>query len=439
MSYLLAEAIKRLLDKEMFIQGNIHGSEKLPKGLISDDENNMAPFYKIALMKIIEILIGKRFDSDSRTFKNLLMVLFFYRLESMQFYNSLQFEVGTKDYYQGKFILDDILHVPAENPLLFLKVLQNVCHVKFSYELLRKIGIDKYSFVYNSKPFSIDKDNDEGEQVMNPIIKNYAPVSVRERMYYVMARLISTKEYQKVTHEQTGSDASLNSRYSSPLNRSEQSSAVEGEYEEEEDEAENESNNDSYHSDDTFIREDSPPFKQAKFDRTDSRALLNNMYSSRISLSSNYDNVLRASHSGINLSKNYIESDNDDKKLMYINKKVFLHLPSSLYRLKLNAIELDSFEASKMSIHTKELENADFLQEFSILRQSYPLPPLDQFNDLVIFIENGFKDVYSLEGDESAFLEIILINNILLFICNKFDDIYKLMEKVREMMFSISK
>ena len=106
-----------------------------------------------------------------------------------------------------------------------------------------------------------------------------------------------------------------------------------------------------------------------------------------------------------------------------------MHLPSSLYRLRLNTIELDSFEASRMSILTKQIEHAEFLQEFSILRQNYSLPSLDDFNDLVIFIENAFKDVFSIEGDESAFLEILLINNIMLLISNKFDDVFKNLEK----------
>ena len=116
-----------------------------------------------------------------------------------------------------------------------------------------------------------------------------------------------------------------------------------------------------------------------------------------------------------------------------------MHLPSSLYRLRLNTIELDSFEASRLSILTKQIEHADFLQEFSILRQNYSLPSLDDFNDLVILIENAFKDVFSIEGEESALLEILLIYNIMLLISNKFDDVFKNLEKWREILFSITK
>ena len=92
-----------------------------------------------------------------------------------------------------------------------------------------------------------------------------------------------------------------------------------------------------------------------------------------------------------------------------------------------------------MSILTKQLEHADFLQEFSILRQNYSLPSLDDFNDWVIFIENAFKDVFSIEGEESAFLEILLINNIMLLISNKFDDVFKNLEKSREILFNLTK
>lgn len=77
-------------------------------------------------MKVIKIITLSNAESDPKTFKNLLMILFFFRLESMQFFNSLQFEVGTKNYYQGKQILDDILQIPNENPLLFLKTVQNI-------------------------------------------------------------------------------------------------------------------------------------------------------------------------------------------------------------------------------------------------------------------------------------------------------------------------
>ena len=458
MSILLAEALKRVVDKEIFIQANINGEDKIPSGLTLD-ESHECPTFKNVLTKLIEFIVLKKFDKEPRTFKNLMMVLFFYRLETMQFYNSLQFEVGTKDYYQGKHILDDILQVPIENPLMFLKVVQSMCNVKFSFEFMRKLAVDKYSFLYNSSPFSICTETEDGEKVLEISIKNSAPVSVRERMYFLMAKLISTNEYNNVTPpgSETEDDESYNSNYSTPANRTQQSSEYEGEEDDEENENEGESYDGSYNSYQSASasksvsqsmqsdvssdsnRENSPPFKQAKYDKTDSQAIFNNVYSGRNSLSSNYEHVLRASHANMNMSKNFIENSNHDKKVKYICKKVFLQLPSSLYRFKLSTIELDSFEASRMSVQTKVVEQADFLQSFSILRQNYPLPALDQFTTLIFNIENSLKDVYSLEGDESAFLEIILVNNILLFISEKFEDIVKLMEKVRETLFSLSK
>ena len=315
MSIILAEAIKRLIDKEIFIQSSILGKEKIPAGLVLDDKDNTHA-YKQALLRLIEIIVTKKFEAETKTFKNLLMVLFFYRLESMQFHNSLQFEVGTKDYYQGKFILDDVLQVPSENPLLFLKVVQNTWKIKFSFELLRQVGVDKYCFVYNDKPFSICQDQEDGEKLIQPMLYNHAPVNIRERMYFLMAKLISTNEYKDTVKEFSESEEgdSLNSKYSSHGNNTVQSLNIEDE-EDDEDEAE-----DSYNSYESREKELSPPFKQAKFDRTDSKALFNNLYSSRNSLSSNYDNVLRASHSNMNLNKNFIDSKNHDKKIKYIWK-----------------------------------------------------------------------------------------------------------------------
>ena len=96
-----------------------------------------------------------------------------------------------------------------------------------------------------------------------------------------------------------------------------------------------------------------------------------------------------------------------------------------------------------MSAITNEWEHADFLQEFSILRQNYCLQSLEDLNKWVMFLENAFKDVYSIEGDESAFLEILIIHNIVLFVCNNnnktFEDIYKNLEKSREILFNLSK
>lgn len=184
----------------------------------------------------------------------------------------------------------------------------------------------------------------------------------------------------------------------------------------EEEEDEYDDDNESYDSVASLKKENSPPFKQAKFDRSDHKSLLNSVYSSRMSMISNHDKVLHASHSGMNLNKNYIEANNSRKKCQYICKKVFLHLPSSLYRLKLNTIELDSFEASKLSVMSNQIKHADFLQEFSIFRQSYPLQSDEDLNKLVMFIESAFKDVFTIEGDESAFLEILIIFNFVLYI-----------------------
>ena len=68
---------------------------------------------------------------ESKLGKNILMTLFLYRLESFHFYNGLQFDMETKEYLQGKFVLKDIIKVAIGNPLLFLKTIQNVCNVKF--------------------------------------------------------------------------------------------------------------------------------------------------------------------------------------------------------------------------------------------------------------------------------------------------------------------
>ena len=144
------------------------------------------------------------------------MILFFYRLESLQFYNSLQFESGTKDYLQGKYILDDIIHSASENPLMFLKVIQNAMNVKFSNELLRKWSVDKFIFVYNDRPLSAYYENSDNEQNLNPVIYNQSPVSVRERMYFIMAKFISTKEYQNSIKERNETSKSEDSRYSTP-------------------------------------------------------------------------------------------------------------------------------------------------------------------------------------------------------------------------------
>lgn len=252
-------------------------------------------------------------------------------------------------------------------------------------------------------------------------MKNYAPVSVRERMYFVMASFISTRE--SIMLDEASAEGS----------RSEESASVKNSYldddEEESDEEENEESSernssdeeeDEDASDESYDsvaslnkKENSPPFKQAKFDKHDNK--INSVYSSRMSMISSHDNVLRASAPMMNMNKNYIEIDNDYKKCQYLTK-IFLQLPSCLYRLKLFNIEVDSKEVSRISNATQIGNHAEFLQEFSVLKQNYSLQTLDDLNQLVMFLENSFKDVQSIEGDESAFLEILLINNIVLFV-----------------------
>jgi hypothetical protein len=206
-------------------------------------------------------------------------------------------------------------------------------------------------------------------------------------MYFIMAAFISQKEYAELNEEesisrQTGNSESVKNSYLEDESDQEQERSSSQYSDEDEDDYSNEddASNESYDSVGPLKKENSPRFKQAKFDRNDSKNLLNSVYSSRLSMINNNDNVLRASHPEVNLNKNYIESDNNHKKSQYLSKKVFLHLPPSLYRLKLHTMELDSFEASKFSVQSHQVKNADFLQEFSILRQNYPLQSVDEIN-----------------------------------------------------------
>lgn len=301
---ILSNAIKRLIDKEIFIWSDIEVGKKIPLGVYKEKEGVICLNYQQKLIYVIESIMKKAFNSETKLFKNLLMILFFYRLESLQFHNTLQFEVGTKDYLQGKFILDDIIHVPSENPTLFLKTLQNVWNCSFSLELLRKSGIDKYSLVHADRPMEVA--NIKPTEAVTAVIKNYAPVSIRERVYFVMAKFISTKEY-----------VNLNDSKDDYTKHSGHSDSVRNSYLDEDDEEErdysDEAENESYDSVASLNNEDSPPFKQAKFDRTDHKNLLNSVYSSRMSMISNHDNVLRASHSGMNLNKNFIDGNNNRK------------------------------------------------------------------------------------------------------------------------------
>ena len=314
---LLAEGIKKLINKETFILSIIQGSEKIPGGLTSNKNGDNSPIFKNSFIYIVEWIINKKFEEENRVFKTLLMILFFYRLESLQFYNSLQFESGTKDYLQGKYILDDIIHVASENPWMFLKILQNSMNVKFSNELLRKWSVDKYSFIYNENPLSAEYENEENEKNLNPVIINQSPVSVRERMYFIMAKFISTKEYQNALKERDESSKSMDdSRYSTPNRDSNNEDENDSD-----DEGDNESNNDSgsYESNDSFNKENSPPYKQAKFDRSNTKGL-NPIYSGRVSVSSNHDNIIRASHADTKMGSNFIDNSNSYKKCQYIWK-----------------------------------------------------------------------------------------------------------------------
>jgi hypothetical protein len=194
MCCLLAHGMKRLINKEIFIQANIEGENigknvVIPNGLGCDEDEIVNPKFRSTLALMINTVLKREFGEDERFYKNLLLVLFFYRLESLSFYSSLQFELGTKDYLMSKFILDDILHVASNNPLLFIKVSQNVFKVKFSTEFIRVCGIDKYSFISKERP--IDLEDEDDERMGNPmevVIHNKAPINVRERMYFLMAK-----------------------------------------------------------------------------------------------------------------------------------------------------------------------------------------------------------------------------------------------------------
>jgi len=265
---ILANAIKRIVDKEVYVTSNINGKHNIPQDTYANtNQKGISPLFTDWITYVIESIVQNNLEEESKLAKNLLMTLFFYRLESLPFHNGLQFDIETKEYLQGKVILKDIIKVATDNPLLFLKTIQNVCNVKFSSELLRKWGIDKY-FIGCPSPLQIETGSDEVN--VDGRMVNYGAVSVRERMYFVMASFISTREYMDINED--------SEEYSRPTHNS---SSIKNSYldDDEDDEGESSSissrkssddgSNEYYDSVASLNNQSSPPFKQAKFDKNE--------------------------------------------------------------------------------------------------------------------------------------------------------------------------
>lgn len=110
-------------------------------------------------------------------------------------------------------------------------------------------------------------------------------------------------------------------------------------------------------------------------------------------------------------------------------EKAHIIIPSSLYRLKLNFSEyLD--EGDTISEATK------FIEKYGLLKESYNLPSNDQIQQWIIYWENLLKDVKSVEGDESAIVEMYFYE---IFLVLMDDDIFKVLVKTRDALYNARK
>ena len=133
--------------------------------------------------------------------------------------HSLNLSQAQLNYLESKDILDHVLEVPSQNPILFLNAINTYFSIDFKKEFTRLYRQDKYHVL--SKPQPIGRSD---ITKINFKVKTY--YSLREHAYFILARKISynnrlraSRKCQSKGHNRDSSNSNIAKVFQRPSNR----------------------------------------------------------------------------------------------------------------------------------------------------------------------------------------------------------------------------
>ena len=130
-----------------------------------------------------------KFAKYKHIFNETLLGLFLSRLKILTLAHSLNLSGTQLNYLESKDIINHVLEMPSQNPILFLNSVQTYFNIEFKQDFARKFRQDKF-FILN-KPQPIGRSD---ITQINHKVDTY--FSLRDHAYFILARKISAYEYR---------------------------------------------------------------------------------------------------------------------------------------------------------------------------------------------------------------------------------------------------
>lgn len=89
-----------------------------------------------------------KFAKYKQVFDETLLGLFLSRLKVLSLSQQLELSQTQLNYLESKDIIEHVLELPSQNPIMFLNSVQTYFNLEFKSEFLRKYRQDKY-FILN--------------------------------------------------------------------------------------------------------------------------------------------------------------------------------------------------------------------------------------------------------------------------------------------------
>lgn len=182
-------------------------------------QGNRIQLFRECLTLYANAIMKNKFAKYKQVFDESLLGLFLSRLKIMTLAHSLDLTQSQLNYLESKDILDHVLEVPSQNPILFLNAINTYFNLDFKKEFTRLYRQDKYYVL--SKPQPIGRSD---IAKINFKVQTY--FSLREHAYFILARKISyhsklraSRKRKYKGHQRESSNASIAKVFQRPGTR----------------------------------------------------------------------------------------------------------------------------------------------------------------------------------------------------------------------------
>ena len=148
-------------------------------------QGNRSQLYRECITLFSNAVMKNKFAKYKQVFDETLLGLFLSRLRIITLAHSLELSQTQLNYLESKDIMDHVLEMPSQNPIMFLNSVESYFQIEFKQEFTRRFRQDKY-FILN-KPQPIGRS--DITKINHRVVTYF---SLREHAYFILARKIAS-------------------------------------------------------------------------------------------------------------------------------------------------------------------------------------------------------------------------------------------------------